>query len=53
MPYFTRIKRRGPDVGLIEPTTSVMPTHVFYVAGEDADDDGDDGGSTTSCPLIV
>jgi hypothetical protein len=34
-----------------EPTTSAMSTHIFYVAGEDAA--ADDGGSTTSCPLIV
>jgi len=35
-----------------EPTTLAMPTRIFYVAGGD-DAPGDDGGSTTSCPLIV
>jgi hypothetical protein len=34
-----------------EPTTAAIPTHIFYVADEDAA--AYDGGSTTSCPLIV
>jgi hypothetical protein len=35
----------------VEPTTSTMPTRIFYVAGGDSP--VDDGGSTTSCPLMV
>jgi hypothetical protein len=39
MPYFTRLTRM--NCVRFEPTTSAMPTRIFYVAGGDSPDDGD------------